>query len=72
MKPMLCLHAHTDEEGRPLDVEDESGMRLCTYWSRMFESRTEDQRHHDYETILEFVQKGRILNERLTSKTLMK
>ena len=29
-KPMPCLHAVTDEEGRPLDDEDESGTRLCT------------------------------------------
>ena len=29
-KPMLCLHAVTDEEGHPLEDEDESGVRLCT------------------------------------------
>ena len=49
---MLCLHPVTDEEGRPLDDEDESGTRLCTYWSRIFEARSEDERHHAYETIL--------------------
>ena len=38
-KPMLCLHAVTD-----LDDEEESAMRLCIYWSRIFESRTEDER----------------------------
>ena len=32
-KPTLCLHAVTDEEGRPLDDEDESGLRLCTNWT---------------------------------------
>ena len=56
-KPMLCLRAVTDE-GRPLDDEDESGMRLRTHWCRIFESRTEDERHPACETILEFVQKG--------------
>ena len=55
---MPCLHAVTDDEGLLLDEEDESGMRLCTYWSRLFESRTEDERHHAYETTLEFVQKA--------------
>ena len=54
-KPMLCLHPVTDEEGRPLDDEDESGTRLCTYWGRIFEARSEDERHHAYETILGFV-----------------
>ena len=29
MKPMLCLHAVTDEDGHPLVNEDESGRRLC-------------------------------------------
>ena len=53
-KPMLCLHAVTDEEGRPLDDEDESGTSLCTYCGRLFESRTEDERHLAYETILDF------------------
>ena len=55
---MLCFHAVTNEEGRPLDDDDESGTRLCSYWGRIFESRTEDDRHHAYETILEFVQKA--------------
>ena len=27
-KPMLCLHAVTDEDGHPLENEDESGRRL--------------------------------------------
>ena len=30
-KPMLCLHALTDEDGHPLENEDESGRRLCEY-----------------------------------------
>ena len=51
-----------------LDDEDESGTRLCTCWSRIFESRTEDDRHHAYEIILEFVQKA---PEGLTSNSLM-
>ena len=28
-KPVLCLHAVTDEDGHPLEDEDESGRRLC-------------------------------------------
>ena len=31
-KPVLCLGAVTDEEGHPLENEDESGRRLCEYW----------------------------------------
>ena len=31
-KPVLCLSAVTDEEGPPLENEDESGRRLCEYW----------------------------------------
>ena len=57
-KPMLSLHAVTDEEGRPLDDEDESNMRVRTYWGKICESRTQDERHHDNETILECVQKA--------------
>ena len=46
---MLCRHAVTDEDGRPLDDEDESGMRLCTYWSRIFQSRYgDDTDTHEY------------------------
>ena len=71
-KPMLCLHAVTDEEGRPLDDENEPGMRLCTYGCMIFEARTEDERHHAYEAFLGFVQKAqRTSNGRLTSKNLM-
>ena len=56
-KPMLCLHAITNEEGHPLEDEDESGVILCTYWSKIFESRTEGERHPAHETTHEFVQK---------------
>ena len=31
-KPVLCQSAVTDEEGHPLDNEDESVRRLCEYW----------------------------------------
>ena len=33
-KPLLCLHAVTDEDGHPLEDEDESGMRLCNFCGR--------------------------------------
>ena len=42
----------------PLDDEDESNMRVRTYWGKICESRTQDERHHDNETILECVQKA--------------
>ena len=35
-KPMLCLHAITDEDGHPVEDEDESGRRLCTFWCEIF------------------------------------
>ena len=57
-KPMLCLHAVIDEDGHPMESEDEAGMRLCAYWSKIFEARTEGERHHCHETILEYVQKS--------------
>ena len=31
-KPMLCLHAVTEEDGHSLENEDESGRKLCEYW----------------------------------------
>ena len=31
-KPVLSLSAVTDEEGHPLEDEDESGRKLCEYW----------------------------------------
>ena len=31
-KPVLTLSAVTDEEGHPLENEDESGRRFCEYW----------------------------------------
>ena len=55
---MLCLHAVTDEDGHPLENEDESGRRLCEYWCTIFQARVEGQRHHHYENILRYVQKA--------------
>ena len=57
-KPMLCLHAVTDEDGHPLENEDESGRRLCDYWGTIFQARAEGPRHHQYENILRYVQKA--------------
>ena len=31
-KPVLSLNVVTDEEGHPVENEDESGRRLCDYW----------------------------------------
>ena len=55
---MLCLHAVTDEDGHPMENEDESGMRLCAYWCKIFEARAEGERHHCHETILRYVHKA--------------
>ena len=56
-KPMLCLHAVTDEDGHPLENEDESGRRLCGYWCAIFEAPNEGEPHPCNETILRYVQK---------------
>ena len=55
-KPVLSLSAVTDEEGHPLENEDESGRRLCEYWCTIFQAREEGPRHHQHEDILRFVQ----------------
>ena len=57
-KPMLCLHAVTDEDGHPLENEDESGRRLCEYWCTILQARNEGERHHCYKTILRYVLKA--------------
>ena len=54
----LSLSAVTDEEGHPLDNEDESGRRLCENWRTIFQARVEGPRHHQFEDILRFVQKA--------------
>ena len=55
---MLCLHAVTDEDGHPLENEDESGRRLCEYWGAIFQAPVEGQRHHQYENVMRYVQKA--------------
>ena len=55
---MLCLSAVTDEEGHPLETEDESVRRLCEYWGTSFQARVEGPRHHQHEDILRFVPKA--------------
>ena len=57
-KPVLSLSAVTDEEGHPLDNEDESGRRLCEYWGTIFQARVEGPRHHQHEDILRCVQQA--------------
>ena len=54
-KPMLCLHAVTDEDSHPLENEDESGRRLCEYWSVTFQASAEGPRHHQFENLLQHV-----------------
>ena len=57
-KTVLCLSAVIDEDGHPLESEDESGRRLCEYWGSVFQARIEGPRHHQYEKILQYVQKS--------------
>ena len=55
---MLSLSAVTDEEGHPLENEDETGRKLCDCWGTIFQARVEGPRHHQFEDILRFVQKA--------------
>ena len=57
-KPLLCLHTVTDEDGHPLENEDESGRRLCEYWGATFQARAEGPRHHQFKNLLQFIQKA--------------
>ena len=56
--PMLCLHAVSDEDGHPLENEDESGRRFCEYWGTIVQARIEGERPDCHETILSYVQKA--------------
>ena len=56
--PVLSLSAVTDEEGHPLENEDESGRSLCEYWGTIFQARMEGPRHHQHEDILRYVQQA--------------
>ena len=55
---MLTLCTVTDEDGHPLENEEESGRKLCHFWRTIFQARAERPRYHQYEDILRFVQKA--------------
>ena len=55
---LLSLSVVVDEEGHPLENEDESGRRFCEYWGTIFQARVESPRHHQHEDILRNVQKA--------------
>ena len=57
-KTVLSLSAVTDEDGHPLENEDESGRRLCEYWGTIFQARVEGPRHHQHEDISRYVQQA--------------
>ena len=46
------------DDGHPLENADESGRRLCEYWSSTFQARVEGPRHHQFENRLQHVQKA--------------
>ena len=58
----FCLNAVTDEDGHPLENEDETGRRLCEYWEVHYSStcgRPETSpRHRLHEEILRHVQQA--------------
>ena len=55
---MPTLSAVTDEEGHPLENEDDSGRRLCEYWRTIFQARQEGPRHHQHDDILRHVRQA--------------
>ena len=57
-KHVLSLSAVTDDEGHPLENEDESGRRLCEYWRTIFQARVEGPRHLQLDDILRYVQQA--------------
>ena len=57
-RPMHCLHGIMNEDGHPLENEDESGGRLCDFGCTTFQARAEGARQHQYENILQYVQKA--------------
>ena len=58
-KPMLCLHAVTDEDGNPLENEDFIQAEGCVNFEvRFLRPRVEGERHHCHETILRYVRKA--------------
>ena len=56
-KPILCLHVVTDEDGNPLENEDESG-GYVNIGVPSLRHALKSERHHCHETILRYVQKG--------------
>ena len=57
-KHVLYLSAVTDEEGHPLENEDESGRRFSEFWRTIFQARQEGPRHHQHEDFLRHVQQA--------------
>ena len=55
---MLCLHAITDEDGHPLEDEDESGGRHCEYGGTSSQVRAEPPRHRQYQEVFRYIQKA--------------
>ena len=55
---MLTFSAVTDEEGHPLENEDESGREFCECWRTIFQAREEGPRHHQHEDILRHIQQA--------------
>ena len=55
---MLTLSAVTDEEGHPLENEDDSGRRFYEFWGNIFQGRQEGPRHQQHDDILRCVQQA--------------
>ena len=55
-EPQLTLQAVKDEDGRPLEVADESGARLCSQLVGIFEAREGHYQDLSCETTLDYVQ----------------
>ena len=65
-KPISCLHSVTDEDGQPLENEDEPGGRLREYRGINFQMRAEGPRHQQYQNFFRCYQKATLVCRRST------
>ena len=67
-KSRLMIHAVTDEEGRSLDVADDSGARLFTPGSEVFDACVVGDQDHSCETFLTYFQRAPVFTQWTPSK----
>ena len=66
-KPMLFLHAVTDDDGHFLENEDESGGGYVNTGVRFSKHASEGPRHHQFENLLPATSVGSLIGPSLTN-----